>query len=66
NGNPKVDECHSGDSSSRSSKNHRRIYHQTRNRVAEVLEDINVIFYDEERIEIYSDNRHDLVHVWSN
>ncbi|KAI8557291.1 hypothetical protein RHMOL_Rhmol05G0324600 [Rhododendron molle] len=36
-----------------------------RNRVAEALEDITALFYDEERNEIYTGNRHGLVHVWS-
>lgn len=34
--------------------------------VAEALEDITALFYDEERNEIYTGNRHGLVHVWSN
>ncbi|XP_052173884.1 uncharacterized protein LOC127789133 isoform X2 [Diospyros lotus] len=50
-------------SSSRSKKPHR---HQMRNTVAEALEDITALFYDEERNEIYTGNRHGLVHVWSN
>ncbi|KAL6988251.1 hypothetical protein U1Q18_013999 [Sarracenia purpurea var. burkii] len=66
NGNPKIDECCSGESSSNSSKNHRQTYHRMRNRVAEALEDITALFYDEERNEIYTGNRHGLVHVWSN
>ena len=33
---------------------------------AEALEDITALFYDEERNEIYTGNRHGLVHVWSN
>lgn len=39
---------------------------QRRNAVAEALEDITALFYDEERNEIYTGNRHGLVHVWSN
>jgi WD40 repeat protein len=44
------------------SKNGSRI----RSTVAEALEDITALFYDEERNEIYTGNRHGLVHVWSN
>ncbi|KAL6841429.1 hypothetical protein ACP4OV_028947 [Aristida adscensionis] len=33
---------------------------------AEALEDITALYYDEERDEIYTGNRHGLVHVWSN
>ncbi|KAG4389698.1 hypothetical protein GLYMA_06G139900v4 [Glycine max] len=39
---------------------------KTRSTVAEALEDITALFYDEERNEIYTGNRHGLVHVWSN
>ncbi|XP_027352505.1 uncharacterized protein LOC113863206 isoform X1 [Abrus precatorius] len=34
--------------------------------VAEALEDITALFYDEDRNEIYTGNRHGFVHVWSN
>lgn len=34
--------------------------------VAEALEDITALFYDEDRNEIYTGNRLGLVHVWSN
>ncbi|KAG9138899.1 hypothetical protein Leryth_007520 [Lithospermum erythrorhizon] len=37
-----------------------------RSTVAEALEDITALFYDEERNEIYTGNRFGLVHVWSN
>eukprot|EP01018_Ginkgo_biloba_P004599 Gb_06373 [translate_table: standard] len=37
-----------------------------RSTVGEALEDITALFYDEERNEIYTGNRHGLVHVWSN
>ncbi|XP_058075233.1 uncharacterized protein LOC131223749 isoform X2 [Magnolia sinica] len=37
-----------------------------RNSIAEALEDITALFYDEERNEIYTGNRQGLVHVWSN
>ncbi|CAN1357457.1 hypothetical protein LINPERPRIM_LOCUS44204 [Linum perenne] len=58
NGSPKSD-----DSSSSGS-----IQRQTpiRSTAAEALEDITALFYDEERNEIYTGNRHGLVHVWSN
>ncbi|XP_052173888.1 uncharacterized protein LOC127789133 isoform X5 [Diospyros lotus] len=60
-----LDEGNSSSSSSRSKKPHRP-YDQMRNTVAEALEDITALFYDEERNEIYTGNRHGLVHVWSN
>ncbi|KAL6531186.1 hypothetical protein OROHE_014255 [Orobanche hederae] len=34
--------------------------------VAEALEDITALFYDEDRNEIYTGNQNGLVHVWSN
>eukprot|EP00850_Spirogloea_muscicola_P005793 SM000027S09574 [mRNA] locus=s27:100260:103268:+ [translate_table: standard] len=37
-----------------------------RSSVAEALEDVTALFYDEERNEIYTGNRNGLVHVWSN
>ncbi|KAK7374127.1 hypothetical protein VNO80_07553 [Phaseolus coccineus] len=37
-----------------------------RNSVTEALEDITALFYDEDRNEIYTGNRHGLLHVWSN
>lgn len=37
-----------------------------RSTVAEALEDITALFYDEERHEIYTGKRNGLVHVWSN
>ncbi|XP_034693580.1 uncharacterized protein LOC117920259 [Vitis riparia] len=37
-----------------------------RSTVAEALEDITALFYDEERNEIYTGNKNGLVHVWSN
>lgn len=36
------------------------------NTVAEALEDITALYYDEDRDEIYTGNRQGLVHVWSN
>ncbi|KAJ0247030.1 hypothetical protein HA466_0174800 [Hirschfeldia incana] len=59
-GPPKEDE--SGSSSSSLGNNSK----QRRNAVAEALEDITALFYDEERNEIYTGNRHGFVHVWSN
>ncbi|KAI3994045.1 hypothetical protein MKX01_012302 [Papaver californicum] len=45
----------------------KRLYSgRIRNTVAEALEDITALFYDEERNEIYTGNRQGLVHVWSN
>ncbi|KAF4356901.1 hypothetical protein F8388_003196 [Cannabis sativa] len=41
-------------------------YSPVRSTVSEALEDITALFYDEERNEIYTGNRHGLVHVWSN
>ncbi|XP_021896876.1 uncharacterized protein LOC110813905 [Carica papaya] len=55
-GTPKVNGCSSGSGSST----------QMRSTVAEALEDITALFYDEERNEIYTGNRHGLIHVWSN
>lgn len=37
-----------------------------RSAVAEALEDITALFYDEERNEIYTGNGHGLLHVWCN
>jgi hypothetical protein len=37
-----------------------------RSSIHEALEDVTALFYDEERNEIYTGNRHGLVHVWSN
>lgn len=34
--------------------------------IREALEDVTALFYDEERNEIYTGNKHGLVHVWSN
>ncbi|CAA7052110.1 unnamed protein product [Microthlaspi erraticum] len=51
------EECSS--SGSRNSK-------QRKTAVAEALEDITSLFYDEERNEIYTGNRHGFLHVWSN
>ena len=56
---PNVDGC--GSSADRSKQN----YSGVRSTVAEALEDITALFYDEERNEIYTGNRHGL-HVWSN
>nr|CAD1822566.1 unnamed protein product [Ananas comosus var. bracteatus] len=34
--------------------------------VREALEDVTALFYDEDRNEIYTGNKHGLIHVWSN
>ncbi|KAG8048726.1 hypothetical protein GUJ93_ZPchr0009g1383 [Zizania palustris] len=34
--------------------------------IPEALEDVTALFYDEDRNEIYTGNKHGLVHVWSN
>jgi hypothetical protein len=60
-GRPKVDQSSSSACSSKQ-QDHSRV----RSTVAEALEDITALFYDEERNEIYTGNRHGLVHVWSN
>lgn len=53
--------------SSRSCNSRKRIRESgIRSTVNEALEDITALFYDEERHEIYTGNRHGLVHVWSN
>ncbi|KAK4582104.1 hypothetical protein RGQ29_025322 [Quercus rubra] len=61
NGSPKGDECSTSAGSSK-----KQDYSKVRSTVAEALEDITALFYDEERNEIYTGNRHGLVHVWSN
>ncbi|GAB4827730.1 hypothetical protein Ancab_034616 [Ancistrocladus abbreviatus] len=58
---PAKDERSSGSSSKKQGQTSR-----TRSTVGEALEDITALFYDEERNEIYTGNRHGLVHVWSN
>ncbi|XP_040965786.1 uncharacterized protein [Gossypium hirsutum] len=62
---PVEEQCSCSDKcgcSSKTQSNASRI----RSRVAEALEDITALFYDEERNEIYTGNRYGLVHVWSN
>ncbi|XP_042476137.1 uncharacterized protein LOC122057866 isoform X2 [Macadamia integrifolia] len=45
----------------------KRLYaSRSRNLVADALEDITALFYDEEHNEIYTGNKHGYVHVWSN
>ncbi|KAG6737739.1 hypothetical protein POTOM_059269 [Populus tomentosa] len=56
---PNENEC------GQNSKKHRHAS-RIRSTAAEALEDITALFYDEERNEIYTGNRHGLVHVWSN
>ncbi|XP_052310178.1 uncharacterized protein LOC18100038 isoform X2 [Populus trichocarpa] len=60
NGSPKDEECCSSTGSSKQSCS------LMKSTVAEALEDITALFYDEDRNEIYTGNRHGLVHVWSN
>ena len=57
--------CSKGCGSSCNSKKRSQVS-RIRSTVAEALEDITALFYDEERNEIYTGNRHGLVHVWSN
>lgn len=57
----KVDECESSACCSKWNRLSR-----VTSTVAEALEDITALYYDEERNEIYTGNRHGLVHVWSN
>ncbi|XP_016166649.1 uncharacterized protein LOC107609277 [Arachis ipaensis] len=68
NSSPIVNQCSCGDDCSGSCRNTRKQKHDTKTRstVAEALEDITALFYDEERNEIYTGNSHGLVHVWSN
>ena len=65
---PIENECSCGDDCSGSRCNSKKRKHSSkiRSTVAEALEDITALFYDEERNEIYTGNRHGLVHVWSN
>ncbi|XP_072989523.1 uncharacterized protein [Typha latifolia] len=37
-----------------------------RSTVQEALEDVTALFYDEDKNEIYTGNKHGLIHVWSN
>ncbi|KAJ7950150.1 Transducin/WD40 repeat-like superfamily protein [Quillaja saponaria] len=62
NGSTKVDECSSTACCSKKQNTLSRV----RSSVTEALEDITALFYDEERNEIYTGNKHGLVHVWSN
>ncbi|KAI8564420.1 hypothetical protein RHMOL_Rhmol03G0180200 [Rhododendron molle] len=56
--------CCSGCFSGRSCSSKKRIRaSRLRSTAAEALEDITALFYDEERNEIYTGNRHGLVHV---
>lgn len=71
NSSSKDDKCSCCDSSSSESCNSKKRKHvssvsKMRSTVAEALEDITALFYDEDRNEIYTGNRHGLVHVWSN
>ncbi|KAJ6699327.1 hypothetical protein OIU79_012564 [Salix purpurea] len=60
NGSPKDEDCSSSTGNSKQSCS------LMKSTAAEALEDITALFYDEERNEIYTGNRHGLVHVWSN
>lgn len=55
-----------GDNHSSSAGSSKQSHFPMRSTVVEALEDITALFYDEERNEIYTGNRHGLVHVWSN
>ncbi|KAL2898002.1 A disintegrin and metalloproteinase with thrombospondin motifs 4 [Bienertia sinuspersici] len=59
------DDCGCSNNSGSTSKKRVRAS-RMRSTPAEALEDITALFYDEERNEIYTGNRHGLVHVWSN
>lgn len=65
---PIAKECNCGDDCSTDGCNSRKRKQDSRIRstVREALEDITALFYDEDRNEIYTGNRHGLVHVWSN
>ncbi|KAK3422768.1 hypothetical protein EUGRSUZ_G03173 [Eucalyptus grandis] len=64
---PVEDECSCSGECSGDCRSKKRARASTiRSTVAEALEDITALFYDEERNEIYTGNRHGLVHVWSN
>ncbi|XP_051143467.1 uncharacterized protein LOC127259892 isoform X2 [Andrographis paniculata] len=62
-----LNECNCGAScGGRKCNSRKRIWaSRIRSTVAEALEDITALFYDEDRNEIYTGNRYGLVHVWS-
>lgn len=61
------EDCSCSNSNSSGSASKKRVKaSRIRSTPAEALEDITALFYDEERNEIYTGNRHGLVHVWSN
>lgn len=67
NSGPVEDECNCSSECSGDCRSKKRAHgSRIRSTVAEALEDITALFYDEERNEIYTGNRHGLVHVWSN
>ena len=67
NSSPLDDCCCSSSCGGRSCNSQKRVQAaKVRSTVAEALEDITALFYDEERNEIYTGNRLGLVHVWSN
>ena len=61
---PKVDDELGSSSTGKSKKSNKSSY--ITSTVGDALEDMTSLFYDEERNEIYTGNRHGLVHVWSN
>jgi len=66
---PIAKECNCGDDCSTdgcNSRKRKQASSRIRSTVREALEDITALFYDEDRKEIYTGNRHGLVHVWSN
>ncbi|XP_044473393.1 uncharacterized protein LOC123201886 isoform X3 [Mangifera indica] len=64
-GSSKGNECSSSDRPVNSTRKLKQ-FSQIRTTVSEALEDITSLFYDEDRNEIYTGNKHGLVHVWSN
>ncbi|KAE9587290.1 putative transcription factor WD40-like family [Lupinus albus] len=65
---PMEKECSCVDNCSGSSCNSRKRKHVSRikSTVAEALEEITALYYNEERNEIFTGNERGLVHVWSN
>ncbi|XP_068341445.1 uncharacterized protein [Pyrus communis] len=62
NGGPKIDNREGNAGSSRKQSNSSVVS----STVADALKDVTALFYDEDRNEIYTGNRHGFVHVWSN
>lgn len=63
---PEECNCSSRCSGAKCSSSKRIQASRMRSTVADALEDITALFYDEERNEIYTGNRIGMVHVWSN